>query len=172
MLALLGVTRRSPGTRPRMSRTHVVVPAPVDDVWAVLAEPRTYPRWVVGARRIRGVEGRWPEAGSRFFHEVGFGVLHVKDWTRSLEAVPGRRLVMHARMWPVGSARVEVDLEPVGEGATRVTIVEVPERGPVDIVYNPLLDRAVHWRNVVSLRRLGALAARRRRHRERTAGLR
>ena len=150
-----------------MSRTVMVLRAPAEDIWAVLAEPRTYPRWVVGARHIRGVEGRWPSPGSRFFHQVGFGPFTVKDWTRSTEELPGRRLVMHARMWPFGSARVAVDLEPLGDDATRVTMVETPVRGPVDIVYNRFLDALVDWRNAVSLRRLGAIAARRRRYRTR-----
>jgi uncharacterized protein YndB with AHSA1/START domain len=155
-----------------MSRTEMVLRAPAEDVWAVLAEPRTYPRWVVGARRIRGVEGDWPSPGSRFFHQVGFGPAHVNDWTRSIEAVPGRRLVMHARMWPVGSARVEIDLESLGDDATRVTMVETPVRGPVDIVYNRVLDGVVDWRNAVSLRRLGAIAARRSRYRRRARSTR
>ena len=150
----------------------MVLRAPIDDVWAVLAEPRTYPRWVVGARHIRGVEGDWPSPGSRFFHQVGFGPFHVKDWTRSTEVLPGRRLVMHARMWPFGSARVEIDLESVSDDATRVVMVETPVRGPLDIVYNRVLDALVDWRNAVSLRRLGGLAARRSRYRARAGGRR
>lgn len=144
-----------------MSRTVKILPARPEDVWAVLANARTYSYWVVGAQRIRGVEGDWPTPGSRFFHAVGIGPLRVKDWTRSTEAVPERRLVMHARMWPFGSARVEIDLAPAPRG-TRVTMVEMPVRGPVDIVYNRVLDHMVHLRNVVTLRRLGTLAARRR----------
>ncbi|HVE98812.1 MAG TPA: SRPBCC family protein [Mycobacteriales bacterium] len=143
-----------------MSLTSVIVAARPEDVWAVLANPRTYPRWVVGAQRIRGIEGDWPTPGSRFFHAVGFGPFRTKDWTRSLEEVTGRRLVMHARMWPFGSARVEVELEEVEHG-TRITMAESPVRGPVEVVYNRLLDRLIHLRNVVSLRRLGVLAARR-----------
>ena len=52
-------------------------------VFAVLVNPETYPKWLVGADRIRGVDPDWPAIGSKFHHVVGFGPFKIADSTRA-----------------------------------------------------------------------------------------
>ena len=47
-----------------MARTSIHVSAPPEAVFAVLSDPYTYEHWVVGCKRIRGVEGDWPQPGA------------------------------------------------------------------------------------------------------------
>lgn len=136
-----------------MARNCTVVSATPEEVFAVLADPSYYPRWVVGAKEIRGVEGRWPEPGSTFHHSIGLGPLTLADSTESVEVEPPLRLVLEARGRPLGRARVELTLRPV-DGGTEVTMDERASSPPLARLLNPVLDPFVHARNTESLRRL------------------
>lgn len=140
-----------------MSRNTITVRTEPDVVFDVITDARTYAYWVVGAKRIRSVEPAWPAPGSAFHHTVGIGPLTVRDETRVVEIERPRLLVLEARAWPAGTARVTLTLEPVPQG-TSLTIEEVPIRGPAAAVHNPLLDAAAHARNAVSVRRIERLA--------------
>ncbi|WP_395694032.1 SRPBCC domain-containing protein [Nocardioides sp.] len=131
-----------------------------EQVWDVLADGWLYPLWVVGASRMREVDGHWPEVGARLHHSVGTWPLLLDDDTEVLEAVPGHRLVLHARAWPTGAAGVTIRLEAVGT-ETDVTIEEDAASGPARLVPKPLRDLPLAWRNVESLRRLAFIAERR-----------
>lgn len=133
------------------------VPASVDDVWAVLADARSYAFWVVGSHDIRAVDGPWPEPGSTFHHTQGHGPFKVRDTTTVVECEPGRRLLLEVRIRPFLTGPVEITLAPDGEG-TCITIDE-KARGWIggltpDFVTSPLI--AV--RNAEALRRLAAMA--------------
>jgi uncharacterized protein YndB with AHSA1/START domain len=108
-----------------MEETAIVIEAGPGDIWAVLADPNTYPEWLVGAKGIRDVDGHWPEPGSTFHHEVGVGPLHLQDSTSVLESDPPQCLVLEARARPTGVARVEFHLLDV-PGGTRVVLAEAP----------------------------------------------
>lgn len=142
-----------------MARTTTQIAASPARVFTVLADPWSYPRWVVGCKQIRGVEGDWPAPGSTFHHAVGMGPLTVHDSTTVTEARPGARLVLRARARPTGVARVEVDLAP-RDGGTQVTITEVPVEGPPALLHNPVQDWLIDRRNREGLRRLKQLAER------------
>ena len=77
----------------------------------------------------------------------------VSDTTEVLESSPGQRLVLQARGWPLGEARVEIDLSADGDGCL-VTLAEAPTNGPGRWVHNPLQDKALDARNRESLSRL------------------
>ena len=65
--------------------------APIERVFEVVSDPRTYPDWLVGAQEIRSVDEDWPQPGSRFHHRVGLvGPLTIPDSTSSVE-VEARR---------------------------------------------------------------------------------
>ena len=51
-----------------MSKNRITVRTDPEAVFEVLDDPYAYPRWVVGARRIRSVDAGWPAVGSRFHH--------------------------------------------------------------------------------------------------------
>jgi uncharacterized protein YndB with AHSA1/START domain len=129
------------------------LPVPADRIWRVLADGRRYAAWVVGAKRVRRVEPSWPEVGSTFHHTVGVWPLHIDDNTAVLEADPGTRLLLEARIRPLGRARVELTLRPTDRG-TQVVMTEVPcSPAPVrraGVIFEPL----IHLRNTEALRRL------------------
>lgn len=140
-----------------MSRNEIVIAAAPERVWEALMDPWLYTQWVVGNKRVRGVDADWPRPGSRFHHTVGVGLLRTRDATRVVAAVPPRRLELDAHAWPLGTARVVLELEPAAHGehaATRVVMTEEPSRGPAKWTETPLLHGLTHGRNVESLRRL------------------
>ncbi len=148
------------GYVPPVSTNSRFVHADPDQVWAVLADGWLYPLWVVGASRMRDVDDRWPEPGSRLHHSVGAWPLLLDDTTEVVESTPGSRLRLRARAWPSGEAGVTIHLRPDG-GGTEVVIEEDAESGPASLVPKPLRDPPLGWRNVETLRRLSYLAERR-----------
>ena len=141
-----------------MARTETTIPAPIERVFAVLADPYRYHEWVVGAKEIRDADAGWPAAGSVFHHAVGVGPLTLKDNTQCLEVQAPTHIVLEARARPLGRAKVDIHLDTV-EGGTRVIMDEVATSPPLVKLLNPVLDPLVHLRNVESLRRLTAAAA-------------
>jgi uncharacterized protein YndB with AHSA1/START domain len=142
-----------------MARTQRLIPAAPERVFAVLADPESYGYWVVGSDRVRGADPNFPAVGSRFYHRVGVGPLKIDDHTEVVDMEPGRRLALHARARPLGTARVELDLEPRGAG-TLVTMVEEAGDQLSRLVLNSLTDPLVRKRNDKSLHRLEELATR------------
>jgi uncharacterized protein YndB with AHSA1/START domain len=143
-----------------VSRNEIVVDAPPEAVWEVLADPWLYTQWVVGNKRIRGVEAAFPAVGSRFHHTLRGGLLTVRGHTRVVAVERGRRLELDARMWPLGHAHVIVEVEPCA-GGTRVTMVEDPTSGPVKLLETRLMHGVAHGRNKEALRRLRRLSEQR-----------
>ena len=133
---------------------------PPSAVWSVLADGRSYSGWVVGARRIRAVDDTWPDTGAHLHHALGTGAAEVKDSTKVIASEPEHRLVLEAHMGPMGTAEVEVVLEPHGSG-TMVTMVEHPTGGPMRLIPAILRDPGLCLRNRLSLVRLERLARRR-----------
>lgn len=144
----------------RRPAVHRDVEASADDVWSVLADGWAYATWVVGAARVRSVDERWPAPGAAIEHSVGTWPLLLSDSTTVEACEPGRRLVLTARGWPLGEARVLIELEDRGRSC-RVEIREDAAAGPGRLVPAPLRQVAVIPRNTESLRRLALLAERR-----------
>ena len=143
--------RRSP-----LSTNTRVIHATPDKVWEVLSDGWLYPLWVVGATRMRGVEGHWPEVGARLHHSVGVWPIVANDDTVSLECDPSRRLRLRAKGWPLGEANVALELEPHDEG-TLVRLHEDAVKGPGLLIWKPIRQQMLTVRNVESLRRLAFL---------------
>jgi uncharacterized protein YndB with AHSA1/START domain len=124
-----------------------------EQVWEVLSDGWLYPLWVVGATRMRAVDGHWPEPGSKLHHSVGVWPLTLNDHTEVLEVEPPSRLVLHAHGWPGGMARVTLTMAAT-EGGTDVTIEEDVEAGPAKLVPAPVRHLQLGLRNLETLRRL------------------
>ena len=139
-------------------RTIQAVPA---RVWAVLADGWLYPSWVVGASRMRDVEESWPAPGSQLHHSVGVWPLLLDDRTEVIGSVPQKELRLRAHGWPAGAAEVLIQLDPMGENATEVTINEDAVAGPAKLIPRQLRQLGVIPRNTETLRRLAFLAERR-----------
>lgn len=157
------------------------VRVPSSAVWNVLADGWLYGEWVVGASRIRDVDRNWPQAGSRIHHSSGLWPVLINDTTQVEVCEPERRLVLTARGWPAGEAKVDIRLTPVdfavnpdearrrGSGAsagtgtpagpgTEITILEDATSGPATLVPEPVRQALMVQRNKEALRRLGYLA--------------
>ncbi|WP_067502909.1 SRPBCC family protein [Actinoplanes sp. TFC3] len=136
------------------------VPAPPDQVFAVLADGWTYSDWVVGTVHIRDVDASWPQVGSKLHHKAGPWPLSLHDSSEVLEMVPERLLVLKAGLWPAGEATIKMELQPQGAGSTRVTMSETFHAGPLNWIHNKINDLVLHRRNIESIRRLSDIAIR------------
>ncbi len=144
-----------------MATVDRLVNASRDRVWTVLCEGWTYSNWVVGTSHMRAVEREWPSVGSRLFHASGAWPLVTRDETKVEESIPARKLVVIARGWPFGEARVRIELEddPAGsEVGSRITMTEAPVAGPGKWLHNPATEALLVRRNIETLDRLAALA--------------
>lgn len=137
-----------------MAENETTIAASPDAVFDVLLDPYTYPHWVVGCDDIRTVDEGWPAPGTRFHHTVGTGPLKTKDTTALVSMDRPRRLQLEARARPAGVATVIFEVEPTGDGGSRVTIKEWPIRGVAKTLDNPALRLLIKGRNVETLRRL------------------
>lgn len=129
-------------------------------VWDVLADGWSYASWVVGASRVRAVSREWPAEGAVLHHSVGAWPLVLDDVTTVLHCVPRTELVLRARGWPLGEARIEMTLIPEDDGCT-VVMREDAVVGPGRFVPFPLRAAVISPRNTEAVRRLSYLAERR-----------
>src|SRR5690606_28826882 len=89
-----------------MSRNVRVMRCTPEKVFEVLSDGWLYPTWVVGASRMRRVDPLWPARGAELHHSFGVWPMLLDDRTVMQRVTPGRSMVMRARGWPVGEARV------------------------------------------------------------------
>ena len=126
-------------------------------VFTVLADGWIFPTWVVGASRMRDVDDAWPAVGSKLQHSFGVWPAVINDETTVLEWDPPRLFVIQPKGWPIGEARVKIEVKPRGEGCV-VRITETAVKGPGAFVPDFLLDPPLYFRNIETLRRLAYIA--------------
>jgi uncharacterized protein YndB with AHSA1/START domain len=143
------------GDEIRMAENEIVVAAPRERVFGILADPNRYAEWLLGTARIRNADATWPAPGARLHHSVGAGAVTLDDSTEVLECDAPERLVLLARLGPLGSFRVELVLRDDG-GTTHVTMREAAVDG-VSKVVEPVTGAVVGLRNAMSLGRLKEL---------------
>jgi hypothetical protein len=127
-----------------------------DRVFTILSDGWLIPVWLVGAAHIRDVDAGWPAVDTQLHHSIGAWPLLISDTTQVVEVEPARRLRMHARMWPLGEALVELRMESQGAGS-EIVMAEAPAGGPALWLDNPLERFYLRRRNIESLARLAAL---------------
>lgn len=140
-----------------MSRNVRRMNCPPEAVFRVLADGWLYPSWVVGASRMRDVDAAWPQPGAKLHHSVGVWPALLDDTTSTVAWDPPRNMVMTARGWPIGEARVTIDVKPFGDGCL-VRIQEEAVSGPATAIPHVLADVLLQWRNAETLHRLAYLA--------------
>lgn len=136
-----------------MAVVETYVEAPPERCFEVLGDPRSYAYWVVGSREIRAADPDWPAPGSKFHHTVAGGL---EDHTVVEEVEPNRRLRLRARARPFGTAFVTVTMNRQ-DGGSLLRLEEEPADRLTRLLFNPLLDRLLHVRNVGSIERLKEL---------------
>ena len=139
--------------RSALSRNRIFVSAAPDAVFDVLEDPYAYARWVVGTRRVRGVEAAWPALGSRFFHALGTAAGELHDSSMVLEWIRPERVSLEVRFRPTGVAKVDIDVAAERSGSV-VTIVESPIGGPISRLPWFITEPLLTLRNALSLQRL------------------
>lgn len=149
-----------------MSRNVRALACSPQAVFEVLADGWLYPGWVVGASRMRDVDAAWPAEGSRLHHSVGVWPLLIDDETVSLEWHPPNRAVVRAKGWPIGEARVTIDVRARRDGCL-VRIQEEPVEGPGSWIPRFLTEPMLYVRNRETLHRLALLAEGRERNGDR-----
>ena len=125
-----------------------------EQLFAVLTEPKTYPGWLIGAKRIRSVSPAWPEVDSYFEHTVGLGPLVILDRTTSTLFEDGRALELFVRARPLLEATVLFEIEGCADGC-RLRMTETPS-GFYKLL-SPLAQPLVALRNKRSLDHLASL---------------
>jgi uncharacterized protein YndB with AHSA1/START domain len=136
-----------------MSHNSIHTSAQPDAVFAVLDDACAYPRWVVGARRVRSVDPAWPAVGSRFHHALGTPAGELHDSSKVLERDRPNRMVLEVRFRPVGVAEVTIDVEP-DAGGTIIAMTEVPTAGPLTRLPRFVVEPLLMLRNALALQRL------------------
>jgi NAD(P)-dependent dehydrogenase (short-subunit alcohol dehydrogenase family)/uncharacterized protein YndB with AHSA1/START domain len=140
-----------------MATNRVHIHATPEEVFAALADPDCYPRWVVGAAGIRDSDEEFPAVGSRFHHKVGSWPVGVKDYTEVMELDRPNGIVLKAKARPLGTATIKLELRE-SAGGTEVRMEEVPgDRMTSLVVGNPVADTALRVRNAEALARLKRL---------------
>jgi uncharacterized protein YndB with AHSA1/START domain len=130
------------------------IAASPEEVFAVLADPRTYPVWLVGAQRIRAVDPDFPAQGTEFDHSVGpTKTTSIDDSSEVLESEPPHRLSLLVHAGPL-HARVDLLVLPAKDG-TELRFRERPTGWGAALT--PLLRLSLHARNLESVRRLAGL---------------
>jgi len=139
-----------------VAENEIVVAVPRERVFAILADPDRYAEWLVGTARVRDADAAWPAPGARLHHSIGAGAVTLDDSTEVLECDAPERLLLLARLGPLGSFRVELVLRADGE-TTHVTMHEAAVDG-VSKLAEPVTGAVVGLRNAMSLGRLKELA--------------
>ncbi|MEV6429277.1 SRPBCC family protein [Nocardia sp. NPDC051463] len=140
-----------------MIEAEVTVPVAPERAFAALAEGWLYASWVVGASHIREVDPGWPAVGTRIHYSLGLWPLTVQDVTEVRAVDPPRMLDLEARLWPLGSARIRLNLDEVSPGVTRIRMTEHAMRGPGQLVPKAVQSLLLQPRNQESLARLSDL---------------
>jgi uncharacterized protein YndB with AHSA1/START domain len=140
--------------REQMSKNSISVSAAPEAVFEVLDDAYAYPRWVVGARRVRRVDATWPAVGSRFHHAIGTAAGELHDSSKVLDRVPPERIVLEVRFRPTGVAKVEIDVQRDDDNNSIVTLSESPTSGPVSHLPAFITDPLLFVRNALALQRL------------------
>lgn len=143
-----------------MARNEIVIEAPPARVYDTLLDPSTYPKWVVGAKHLRGVDVNWPRRGARFHHRVGVGPAQLADNTKLLDTIRDRRVVLEVRIRTLAKGVVSFDLKPKSRGRkTKVVMTEHLTEGPLSWLHHPFVSAGIAVRNAISLRKLRRLVA-------------
>ncbi|MDW4901625.1 SRPBCC family protein [Streptomyces californicus] len=136
-----------------MAVRHRLIERPVEDVWAVLADPVRYGDWVVGTAESRPHEGVWPQVDASITYTVRLGRWSAQGRTVVRRCTAPHVLELEAESGRLGTARIALTVRHWGRN-TLVTIDEHPLRGPAAKLHNTVLDALVQLRHRSMLARL------------------
>lgn len=131
-------------------REHVARPR--ETVFSYIADPETYPEWLVGAQQIRHVDDDFTKPGSGFDHSVGIAPgITVDDHTEVIDSQGERKLSLRVHARPFFEGEVSFELFDRGE-STEIVMRE--EAIGLQRFLTPVLRPVLAARNKASLRQL------------------
>jgi uncharacterized protein YndB with AHSA1/START domain len=93
------------------------VDAPPETVFAILADPWSYARWVSGTQQVRAAEPDWPQPGTRLWHWFGRKPAGGPGVTAVLACEPPHRLVLRADVRPLALVQATLSVQRTGTGS-------------------------------------------------------
>lgn len=141
-----------------MVHVETTVPVTPEEIFAVLADGWLFSAWVVGATHIRDVDDDWPAVGSRLHYSAGVWPLTVDDTTEVVAAAPPRMLELEAKLSPLGSAWIRLELVATPTGETEVRMYEHSKHGLGALIPTVVQELLLVPRNKESLSRLADIA--------------
>lgn len=139
-----------------MAENTMWVPATPKDAWDIVADPRGYAFWVIGADGIEGFDGDWPAVGATFHHAQGVKPVRLHDTSTVLISEPPTRLQLEVRARPLFVGIVTLTFT-AADGGTRVSIDERAAGGAAGMLPQFATSPLIGIRNAESVRRLGAM---------------
>ncbi|QOV44898.1 SRPBCC family protein [Streptomyces chromofuscus] len=139
-----------------MAVRHRLIKARPAEVWAVLADADSYPRWVVGPSGAEPVRGQWPQKDAAIRYEIPVGPLRLSNETVVRRCEEGVGLELEAHAGPLGTARIDIELRPWGEHCL-VLVDEHPLQGAGGTLHNAGFEVLIQLRHRAMLRRLARL---------------
>src|SRR5690606_4499547 len=115
-----------------------------------VSDPTTYPEWLVGAQRIRRVDGDMSAKDDGFDHEVGVGAVTVKDSTVVDGVDENEKLTLRVQARPFLVAEVVFSFEDCDDAGKCVLKLDERLLGPYRLL-TPLAEPLLRWRNSRSL---------------------
>jgi|SRR4051812_18343684 hypothetical protein len=143
-----------------MALNHRFLAHSPEEIFAVLAEPELYDRFVVGTISTAATDDTWPEPGSMLRHQQGVGPFRLTDVTTVREVAEPTMVTLDAQLRPLLSLEVRFTLEPA-PGGTLVWMREEVTGGLLRFA-GRLADTAIRLRNDRTLDRLERLTSDRR----------
>lgn len=140
-----------------MADDWILVDAPAQSIFSVLADPSQYEVFVVGNSQIRRFDPRWPQPGTRFHHLLGVKPLVVAGSSLSLATDYETYLVLETGMGILGATLTTFYLMETPDG-TKLEVREEPWSGLVARFWSKAVDIALDRRNRLLLRRLKRLS--------------
>jgi uncharacterized protein YndB with AHSA1/START domain len=124
---------------------NVLIAAPPEAVWKVLADPCSYPEWVLGTRRIESADPDWPARDAELRYEARLGPFRFRgrSTVRHVEAPTHLELEADAGLL---SARVAITVRPWAGKALAIVEEHWIAGSPV-LLTNPMIDIGLHLRN-------------------------
>ncbi|MFD0263771.1 SRPBCC family protein [Kitasatospora indigofera] len=143
-----------------MAVRHQLIERSPQQVWAVLAEPRRYPDWVVGVADSAPGQGDWPLVGSDLSYQVVLGPWKCGGRTVVRRSEAPHLLELEADSGALGTARIALEVRPWGEKESLVILDEHPLRGAAGTLHNVAVDAFIQVRHRSMLKRLANVVER------------
>ena len=125
-------------------------------VWAVLADPASYPRWLAGVKDVRWADEEWPQPGAGLDYAFRWGPPTLHGRATVLEAHRPGHLRLRWKRRLLGDAIAEFTIAETAGGCV-VDFAEAPRGLFAGLSADPFSTGVAAGHNTASLARLRRL---------------